>query len=102
MARIRISETAGNDLESIWKYIARNNAEAATKLIKLITGKFRLLRDHPQIGREENTLLGTLRSFGVSNYIIFYKPFDGGVEILRILHASRDIEKILGRYGDSG
>lgn len=101
MPRIRIAEPAGEDLEHIWEYVAKNNAEAANKLIKEIIGKFKLLRDHPQIGREEKRLLGTLRSFPVSHYIIFYEPFDNGVDILRILHAARDIEKILGRFIDS-
>lgn len=101
MPKIRIAEPAGDDLEDIWEYVAQNDPDAANKLIKAITGKFKLLRDHPQIGREENRLLGTLRSFPVSSYIIFYKPFDNGVEILRILHKARDIEKILGRFIDS-
>ena len=101
MPKIRIAENAGDDLEDIWEYVAQDNPEAARKLIKEITGKFKLLRDHPRIGREENRLLGTLRRFPVSSYIIFYKPFDNGVEILRILHATRDIEKILGRFIDS-
>jgi toxin ParE1/3/4 len=101
MPKIRIAETAGDDLEDIWEYVAQNDPEAARKLIKEITGKFKLLRDHPQIGREENRLLSSLRRFPASSYIIFYKPFDNGVEILRILHAARDIEKILGRFIDS-
>lgn len=101
MARIRIADLAGEDLEDIWQFVAKNNAEAANKLIKEITGKFKLLRDQPQIGREEKRLFGTLRSFPVSHYIIFYKPFDNGVEILRILHAARDLDKILGRFIDS-
>lgn len=101
MPKLRITEPAGDDLDDIWEHVAQDNPEAARRLIKEITGKFKLLRDHPQIGREENRLLGTLRSFPVSSYIIFYKPFDNGVEILRILHAARDIEKILGRFIDS-
>ena len=101
MPRIRIAETAGDDLEDIWEYIAENNPEAARKLIKEITGKFKLLRDHPQIGREENRLLANMRSFPVGNYVILYQPVEKGVEILRILHAARDIEKILGRFIDS-
>ena len=100
MPNIRVAEAAGEDLEDIWQYVAKNNAEAARRLIKEITGKFKLLRDHPNIGREENTLLGALRSFPVRNYIIFYKPFDKGIEILRILHSARDVDNILGRFID--
>jgi len=98
MQKIRIAEKAGNDLEDIWEYVAQNDPEAARKLIKLITRKFKVLRDNPQIGREEKRMLDTFRSFPVSNYIIFYKPIDNGVEIGRILHAARDIDKILGRF----
>jgi len=101
MRKIRIAEAAGDDLEEIWEYVAQSNPEAASKLIKVITRKFRLLLDRPQIGREEKRLLGTLRSFPVSSYIIFYKPFDDGVEISRVLHAARDLEKILGRFINS-
>jgi toxin ParE1/3/4 len=101
MPKIRIAETAGDDLEDVWEYVAQDNPGAARKVIKEITGKFKLLRDHPQIGREENTLLDTLRSFPISSYIVLYKPFENGVEILRILHAARDIERILGRFIDS-
>jgi toxin ParE1/3/4 len=71
MRHLRIAETAGEDLEDVWEYVAQNNPEAARNLIKEITGKFKLLRDHPQVGREQNTLLGRLRSFPVENYIIF-------------------------------
>jgi len=46
-------------------------------------------------------LPGTLRSFAVSSYIILYKPFDTGVEILGIPHVAREKEKILGRFIDS-
>ena len=100
MPRIRIAEGAGNDLEEIWEYVAQENPDAARKLIKEITNKFKFLRDHPQIGREQNTLLGTLRSFPVKNYIILYQPHDDGIEILRILHAARNIERILGHFID--
>ena len=48
------------------------------------------------MGREQNALLVNLRSFVVKNYIIFYQPVEGGIEILRVLHGSRDIESIFG------
>ena len=81
--------------------VARNNPEAASSLIKEITGKFALLRDHPLIGRQQSRLLANLRSFPVRNYIIFYIPFESGVEVLRVLHAAQDVERILGAFIDS-
>ncbi|MBD2690580.1 type II toxin-antitoxin system RelE/ParE family toxin [Anabaena catenula] len=35
-----------------------------------------------------------LRSFPVKIYLIFYRPIDQGIEIVRILHGSQDIERI--------
>jgi toxin ParE1/3/4 len=30
---------------------------------------------------------------GFRNYLIFYRPIDNGVEVVRVLHGARDIEK---------
>jgi toxin ParE1/3/4 len=34
------------------------------------------------------------------NYLIFYRPTDGGIEVIRVLHAARDISSILAEEGD--
>jgi toxin ParE1/3/4 len=39
-----------------------------------------------------------LRYFPVSRfrmYLVFYRPVDGGIEVLRVLHGARDIHGIL-------
>src|SRR5436853_321926 len=33
---------------------------------------------------------------GFKNYLIFYRPLSDGIRVLRVLHAARDIESILG------
>ncbi|HST50446.1 MAG TPA: type II toxin-antitoxin system RelE/ParE family toxin [Pyrinomonadaceae bacterium] len=101
MPVIRVAAAAEEDLKAIWAYVAENNPEAANKLIKEITRRFAILRDHPHMGREQDKLLVNLRSFSVKNYVIFYQPFEGGVEILRVLHGSRDIESIFEGFFDS-
>lgn len=101
MRTIKIAADAQTDLVEIAEYIAQDNAEAARKIIKEITAKFALLRDSPFIGREQNNLLVNLRSFAVKKYVIFYQPFDDGVEILRVLHSSRDIENLFEDFFDS-
>jgi toxin ParE1/3/4 len=101
MRTIKVAADAKEDLQKIWDWVAENNPEAASKLIKEITSKFALLRDHPHIGREQAKLLINLRSFVVKNYFIFYQPFEDGIEILRVLHGSRDIESIFEGFLDS-
>jgi toxin ParE1/3/4 len=35
-----------------------------------------------------------LRSFPVGSYVIFYRPIEEGIEVIRVLHSARDIEDI--------
>jgi toxin ParE1/3/4 len=30
----------------------------------------------------------------VWNYTVFYRPIDGGIELIRIIHGARDIPKL--------
>lgn len=101
MPTVKVAAAAEEELVKIWEYVAEHNPEAASKLIKEITGKFAFLRDYPNMGREQSRLLVNLRSFVVRDYFIFYQPFDDGVEILRVLHGSRDIESIFEGFLDS-
>jgi toxin ParE1/3/4 len=102
MPTIRVAAAAEEDLIRIWEYVAsERDAEVAGRLVKEITRRFAVLRDHPRAGREHNELLVNLRSFAVKNYVIFYQPFEGGIEILRVLHGSRDIASIFDSFFDS-
>ncbi len=97
---VKISVAAAEDLKDIWEHVSQLNENAADKLIKEIKNKFILLRDNPLIGREQNEFLVGLRSFVVKSYFIFYLPLDDGIDILRVLHSSRDIESIFEDFFD--
>lgn len=101
MRIVKVAAAAEEDLKQIWAYVAQSNPEAASRLIKQITRKFTVLRDYPQMGREQHKLLVNLRSFTVKGYIIFYQPFESGIEILRVMHGSRDVESIFESFLDS-
>lgn len=98
---VKISAAAVGDLKDIWEYVSQHNENAASKLIKEIKNKFIILRDNPLVGREQNEFLIGLRSFVVKSYLIFYLPQDDGIDILRVLHSSRDIESIFENFFDS-
>jgi toxin ParE1/3/4 len=101
MRQVRITEPAQEDLRAIWEYVAQHQVEAANKLIKEIVKRLSTLRDHPNIGRQRGELLIDLRSFVVKNYIIFYQPVEDGIEVLRVIHGSRDIDTLFERFFDS-
>ena len=86
---------AAEDLEQIWLYIALENPDAATRLLRRIEEKLGRLALFPFMGRARGELGPDVRSFPVSNYIIFYKPLAEGVEgieVIRVLHGREDIE----------
>jgi toxin ParE1/3/4 len=46
------------------------------------------------MGRARDALAPNLRGFPVRKFVIFYRPVDDTVEIVRILYGGRDIESI--------
>ena len=91
MKRYRLDPDARVDLKSIYKYVARDNATAADRLIGELKQKFRLLGSQPLMGQLRQDLAANLRSFSVGNYVIFYRPMQKQIEIARVIHAARDI-----------
>jgi toxin ParE1/3/4 len=79
------------DLDSIWSYIAADNAKAADHLLNRFGTVFEVLVQNPLAGRERADLAPGLRSFVVGNYVIFYFARSDGVEIVRVMHGRRDI-----------
>jgi len=59
-----------------------------------------LLAEFPEMGRMRHEFIINLRSFPVKNYIVFYLPVENGIEILRVLHASRDITEVFDEMID--
>ena len=101
MRTVKVAAAAEEDLKEIWAYVAEYDTEAANKVVKEIIGKFAILRDYPHMGREQGGLLINLRSLAVKSHIIFYQPTEDGIEILRVLHSSRNIERMFENFFDS-
>ncbi len=51
-----------------------------------------MLSRFPDMGRNRDHLSIGVRSFPIKPYIMFYTHIKDGIEIVRILHQSRDIE----------
>ena len=85
-------------------FIARDNPSAAERFINESRKAFTALAEMPFIGgRRDYKIpeLKGLRMWPVPNFekhLIFYFPRDEHIEVIRVLHASRDIEAILKEY----
>ena len=91
MLDIEWDDIAQDDLLSLVVYIAADNPHAAMALKDEIEEKVNGLRDHPKMykpGRVE----GTREIVVKKNYIVIYKEDGFTVSVLRVLHASRDIQ----------
>ncbi|MEW6234115.1 MAG: type II toxin-antitoxin system RelE/ParE family toxin [Candidatus Omnitrophota bacterium] len=92
MPKITLLPAARHDLDEIWDYIAEANLPAADRLIETIDQKLSLLAERPKLGAVRFRLIPGLRIFPVGNYNIFYRSADTGIEVIRVLQASRDTE----------
>ena len=79
----------------IMSYIGKHNPRAALRWQDEIYATLQLLGSMPGIGAARETPRLKSRMFPKEGYLIFYRPDDEGIEILRVLHAARDWPKLL-------
>jgi toxin ParE1/3/4 len=91
----RITEQAEADLEELWEYLAERNEEAADRILNSILEKARLHAQFPRMGRPRDDLAPGLRSFVVAPYVVFFQAIEDTIEVIRVLHGSRDIDSIM-------
>lgn len=84
---------AEDDLINIWVYIARDNLAAADRVYQSAEQTFAAIAGMPGIGmvyQSKRAKLYGLRFFPIKqypSYVIYYRVIDGGIEIVRVLHA---------------
>ena len=91
MKTITHSELARQDLLSIWLYIAEDNLDAADILLDDIKHTCELLGQNPKMGRERTDIAEGMRYFPVKNYLILYRIIGSNIEIVRVIHGSREL-----------
>ncbi len=90
--RLRFRPEAVTDLEEIHDFIAADNPSKAKEFIIFLRNKCQILADSPFAGRARPEIRHDLRSFPVKRYVILYRVLDDCVEIVSVIHGSRDIE----------
>ncbi len=93
MTKITIRPAARHDLDEIWDYIAADNLPAADRLVENVNQKLKLLAEKPKLGPSRFRLAPDLRIYPIGNYNIYYRPSDKGIEVIRVLQASRDTKE---------
>jgi toxin ParE1/3/4 len=91
MSRYTISDQAREDVKGIYRYIAGDNVAAARRLRTAFINKFRLLAGQPLMGEARDDLAANLRMLTADNYVVLYRLTDVGIDVVRVIHAARDI-----------
>jgi toxin ParE1/3/4 len=95
MARVVRTAQAEADIVDILVYLRKRDPKAADRFEAEFEGKCHMLAQFPLAGRSREELAPSLRSGVVSPYLVFYLPLDDGIEVIRVLHGSRDLPSAL-------
>lgn len=92
-----LSPDAQADLLSIWTYIARDSPTSADRFVARLRKKCDELAVLPRRGRLREDLLAGLRCLAYSDYLIFYRITDVGIDVVRIISGFKDIKSEFDR-----
>ena len=95
MTEPRLTVQAEADLDELWLSIAAKNPGAADRVVDAILESSRLHVLFPEMGPKRDDLRLGLRCFVVPPYVVFYRPIEDTIEVLRVLHGARDITNMI-------
>jgi toxin ParE1/3/4 len=101
MKPIRITPKADNDIDECCAWIRKDNPATALRFLDAVELTCRNLSQMPGIGSRryaEIPLVRGVRMIGVKGfekYLLFYLEHETSIDIVRLLHAARDIPQAL-------
>jgi antitoxin ParD1/3/4 len=99
MSKYQFTPQAVADLLDIWSFIAEDNSAAADLVEEAVFRACDFLADSPLAGRMRRDLTPLPLRFWVvqpySRYLIVYDSERKPLQIIRILHTSRDLPSVL-------
>lgn len=99
---VRRRAAARRDLVESYRYYAREGSIAvADRFLAEAEATLARLAGRPGLGtryEHDYAAIGELRHLSITRFrkhLVFYRPIEGGIEVVRVLHGSRDIAGIL-------
>ena len=87
------TDRADEDLIEIWASIAAADINAADHVLDAIEARWRQLTHHPYSGRARDDIAPNIRHLVVGQYLTLYRVSDQCVEVVRVLHGRRKINR---------
>lgn len=100
--QVYLRPVARADLLEAAAWIAQDRHSVSSRFLDAAEASFRQLARSPKIGalgEFASPHLAGIRRWrikGFENYLVFYRPVEDGVEIIRVLHGACDIEALFG------
>jgi toxin ParE1/3/4 len=102
MSQVIVSPRADRDLDDCADYLVRRaSLPVARRFLAAAPQTFEFLAGMPGIGSAagvrdsagQELRLWTVKGF--RNHVITYRPLDDGIEVVRVVHGSRDLGRVL-------
>ncbi len=94
--RYKLTPAAEKDLEKIWRYSAENwGVQQAHHYLDEMLVIFDLIAENPKMGWQYQELTPAVRLHIYKSHLIVYLPTEDGIDIVRLLHQSMDIDSQL-------
>lgn len=97
MLPVVITPVAHREFFEIVDHLEERSPAAAQRLSDTFAHQCRLLGQLPGIGRMREEFGAGLRSLVIEKYVLFYRAFPDRIEVVHILHGSRDIAALFKR-----
>lgn len=101
-ARVVILREASRDIDEQFEYLADRGSELARRFLSAVHTSLDRLAERPDLGVLRGFSHESLRDVrawmvrGFPQHIIYYRLLPDGIEVLRLLHGSRDISPLFG------
>ncbi len=92
MVRVLRRPQAQTDILEIWDYIAEDSMVEADRWVDRLDEQFALWATQSMMGRNRDELAPGVRSLAFGRYVVFYVPLPDGIDVVRVLHGTRDID----------
>lgn len=92
MPEYTLTQRAARDLAEIADYTIQMYGVAQSRAYRdALHDCFTLLVETPRLGRSAEYIDPQLRCFAHQSHVIFYRPENHGILIVRVLHSSMDV-----------
>ena len=94
MKRLRFLPSADADLKDIHLWVAQDDEGAADRLVRRIVAATGRLGAFPESAPSREELGEGIRSLVVGRYLVLYRVGPDSVDVIRIVHSARDLERL--------